>query len=163
MKKARLIQPNPLPPALGTLLAVHVSPGAIQFFEQVGTVGVLRKPRRRGHLRQKKTDGPVDAITFRSEIARNLLRMMGRLNSRCTEGLLLNRGHPPHMVKMTLKNNFETDKTDHNVALARWEDEGGSSITSAERLENTANGRSKRTAWVPPGIEVPSLTSEPTA
>jgi hypothetical protein len=45
MKKARLIQPNPLPPALGTLLAVHVSPGAIQFFEQVGTVGVLRKPQ----------------------------------------------------------------------------------------------------------------------
>ena len=81
--------------------------------------------------------------------------MMGRLNSRCTEGLLLNRGHPPHMVKMTLKNNFETDKTDHNVALARWEDEGGSSITSAERLENTANGRSKRTAWVPPALKFP--------
>ena len=46
MKKARLIQPNPLPPALGTLLAVHVSPGAIQFFKQVGTVGVLRKPQQ---------------------------------------------------------------------------------------------------------------------
>jgi hypothetical protein len=150
VKKARLIQPNPLPPALGTLLAVHAYPGAIQFFKQVGTVGVLRKPRRRGHLRQKKTDRPVDAITFRSEIARNLLRMMGRLNSRCTEGLLLNRGHAPHMVKMTLQKIIsKSDKTDHN-ALARWEDEGGSSITSAERAsENTANGRSKRTAWVP--------------
>src|ERR1051326_4381139 len=32
-------------------------------------------------------------------VARNLLRMMGRLNSRCTEGLL-NRGHALHMVKM---------------------------------------------------------------
>ena len=156
MKKARLIQPNPLPPALGTLLAVHAYPGAIQFFKQVGTVGVLRKPQQTRSSAAEEDGWARGRDHVPERDARNLLRMMGRLNSRCTEGLL-NRGHAPHMVKMTLqKTIWKSDKTDHNVALARWEDEGGSSITSAERApENTANGRSKRTAWVPPALKFP--------
>jgi len=55
---------------------------------------------------------------------------MGRLNSRCTDDLLVNCGQPPHILTMTPKIKIEVNRGDQDVALARWEDDGGSSILS---------------------------------
>jgi hypothetical protein len=58
---------------------------------------------------------------------------MGRLNSRRTDDLLVNCDQPSHILTMTPKIKIEADTDHQDVALARWEDEGGSSPTSRAR------------------------------
>ncbi len=55
---------------------------------------------------------------------------MRMLHYRCTDDLLVNCGQPPHILAMTPKIKIEADTGHQDVALARWEDEGGSSIPS---------------------------------
>jgi hypothetical protein len=46
---------------------------------------------------------------------------------------MANRGHVSHMKAMTLRRDAQTDPGDQDVALARWEDEGGASIPFANK------------------------------
>lgn len=91
--------------------------------------GASLKARRErgGHLAGRK-DGSGETITLKSENA-----LMGRLNYRCTDDLLVNCGQPPHISTMTPKIKIEADTIHQDVALARWEDEGGSSNTFTDK------------------------------
>jgi len=131
MKKARLIQPNLLAPALGDATCSSRLSKSISVLQHMGTIGVSRKPPagpERGVILGAEETGAVDAITLKSENARNFI--MGRPNSRCTDDLLVNCGQPPHILTTTPKIKIEVNRGDQDVALARWEDEGGSSILS---------------------------------
>jgi hypothetical protein len=95
----------------------------------MGTIGVSRKPQARGGYPGGRRDGSCGR-DHAQERERPEFYVMGRLNSRCTDDLLVNCGQPPHILTMTPKIKIEADTGHQDVALTRWEDEGGSSIPS---------------------------------
>ena len=96
----------------------------------MGTIGVSRKPQQEVVILAAEETGAVDAITLKREKP-GILR--DGLNSRCTDDLLVNCGQPPHILTMTPKIKIEADTGHQDVALSRWEDEGGSSISFANK------------------------------
>jgi hypothetical protein len=68
----------------------------------------------------------VDAITLDSESVRFYVMKELSLHN----DLLVNGGQPPHILTMTPNIKIEADGRREDIALARWEDEGGSSIPS---------------------------------
>jgi len=75
--------------------------------------------------------------------------------------LLVSGGHAPHIYKMTPRENPQTDASDHDRALARWDDEGGASTPFANDLNAkiSKGGSPQRKARMPVTLKLSAPTS----